>query len=85
MSKPDFFIVGTMRGGTTALHSYLSQHPAAFMPANPRSRALDCWIRNPPGWIKTLYGITKPFFRARGINPSNRLGRNSQPAAEGAG
>jgi hypothetical protein len=30
--KPDFFIVGAPRSGTTALASYLGQHPRIFMP-----------------------------------------------------
>lgn len=32
MTKPDFFIVGAPRCGTTALYSYLQQHPGVFMP-----------------------------------------------------
>jgi len=28
---PNFFIVGTTRGGTTSLHNYLKQHPDIFM------------------------------------------------------
>jgi hypothetical protein len=31
MLGPDFFIVGGPKCGTTALHSYLAQHPAVFM------------------------------------------------------
>lgn len=30
--KPDFFIVGAPRCGTTAMQDYLSQHPEIFMP-----------------------------------------------------
>ena len=32
MRKPDFFIVGGPRCGTTALYTYLREHPAVFMP-----------------------------------------------------
>lgn len=32
MAKPDFFIVGAPRCGTTAMYSYLRQHPQIFMP-----------------------------------------------------
>lgn len=32
MKKPDFFIVGAPKCGTTALQSYLSMHPDIFMP-----------------------------------------------------
>jgi len=30
--RPNFFVVGTFKGGTTSLHQYLSQHPDIFMP-----------------------------------------------------
>src|SRR5450631_4077734 len=30
---PNFFIAGVQKCGTTALYSYLSQHPGVFMPA----------------------------------------------------
>lgn len=30
--KPDFFIVGAARSGTSSLYNYLIQHPAVFMP-----------------------------------------------------
>ncbi len=29
--KPNFFIVGAPKSGTTALYSYLTQHPQIFM------------------------------------------------------
>jgi len=31
MSKPDFFLVGAPRSGTTALYTYLKSHPEIFM------------------------------------------------------
>ena len=34
MRKPDFFIVGAPRCGTTALHSYLADHPQIFLDRN---------------------------------------------------
>jgi hypothetical protein len=47
--QPDFLVIGAARAGTTALHSYLRQHPKVFMPdvKEPnffayRDRALDC-------------------------------------------
>ncbi|MBV1903153.1 MAG: sulfotransferase [Marinosulfonomonas sp.] len=30
---PEFLVIGAARSGTTALHSYLRQHPQVFMPA----------------------------------------------------
>ena len=32
LRRPDFFIVGAPRCGTTALYTYLRRHPAVFMP-----------------------------------------------------
>lgn len=32
MARPDFFIVGAPRCGTTAMYEYLRQHPQIFMP-----------------------------------------------------
>ena len=32
VTRPDFFIVGAPKCGTTSLHQYLRQHPAIFMP-----------------------------------------------------
>ncbi|MGZ8474920.1 MAG: sulfotransferase family protein [Candidatus Limnocylindria bacterium] len=32
MPKPDFFIVGAPRSGTTAMYEYLRRHPQVFMP-----------------------------------------------------
>lgn len=34
MNKPDFFIVGAPKCGTTSLYEYLRQHPEIFMPAD---------------------------------------------------
>lgn len=34
MERPDFFIVGAPRCGTTAMYAYLRQHPQVFMPTH---------------------------------------------------
>ncbi|WP_017304889.1 sulfotransferase domain-containing protein [Spirulina subsalsa] len=42
MTKPNFFIVGAPKCGTTAMHSYLEQHPEIFMlniPDSPENMA----------------------------------------------
>ncbi|HEV8352601.1 MAG TPA: sulfotransferase [bacterium] len=31
--RPDFFIVGAPKSGTTSLHAYLNEHPDVFLPA----------------------------------------------------
>ena len=35
MGKPNLFIVGAAKSGTTSLHNYLNQHPDIFM-CNPK-------------------------------------------------
>lgn len=32
MARPNFLIIGAIKGGTTSLHEYLRQHPDVFMP-----------------------------------------------------
>lgn len=33
-ARPDFFIVGAPRCGTTSMYEFLRAHPQVFMPAN---------------------------------------------------
>ncbi|MEQ9639015.1 MAG: sulfotransferase [Alphaproteobacteria bacterium] len=34
--RPNFFVVGSMKSGTTSLHRYLVRHPQIFMTENPK-------------------------------------------------
>lgn len=49
MRKPDFFIVGAGKAGTTALYHYLSQHPDVFMPTikEPHYFCSDYHLQHP--------------------------------------
>ena len=49
MSRPDFFIVGAPRSGTTALYEYLREHPQVFMPyrKEPMYFGSDLFRRQP--------------------------------------
>ena len=47
MRKPDFFIVGGMRCGTTALDHYLGQHPEIFMASPKDPHQFDSDLRWP--------------------------------------
>ncbi len=49
MNKPDFFIVGAPKCGTTAMYHFLRQHPAIFMPVvkEPHFFAPDVHPRAP--------------------------------------
>lgn len=72
---PDFVVIGTMKGGTTSLHYYLSQHPDIHMsqPKEPRffvnapepignwSRGLQ-WYRELFASDKRICGETSPYY-----------------------
>jgi hypothetical protein len=47
--KPNFFIVGAAKSGTTSLWMYLKQHPDIFMPPTMATKE--------PGYFCHLYGI----------------------------
>jgi len=53
MKKPDFFIVGAPRSGTTSLFSYLKEHPDIFM----------CVPKEPHYFCKDLYADATQFYR----------------------
>jgi len=41
--KPDFFIVGAPKSGTTSLYNYLTQHPSIFMPMHKEPHFFGGW------------------------------------------
>jgi hypothetical protein len=48
--KPDFFIVGAPKCGTTALHSALSKHPEVFLPNNKEPHFFGADLEIGDGW-----------------------------------
>lgn len=66
-TKPNFFIVGAPKSGTTALYSYLRQHPDIFMctPKEPQFFAAD--ICGHQRYITTLSQYIDLFKDARAI------------------
>jgi len=48
--KPDFFIVGAPKCGTTALHSALSNHPEVFLPKNKEPHFFGQDLEIGDGW-----------------------------------
>jgi hypothetical protein len=49
MLKPDFFIVGAPKSGTTSLYDYLKQHPEVFLPKKELYYfCYDLTFRTPP-------------------------------------
>jgi hypothetical protein len=55
--RPDFFIVGAPKAGTTSLHDYLRQHPQIFMPAVKELNYFgsDRALRNTPRLTEAEY------------------------------
>ncbi len=66
MRKPDFFIVGAGRCGTTALYEYLRAHPKVFMPVvkEPRFFADDM-----PGLMNRVASSLEYLRLFRGAGP----------------
>jgi hypothetical protein len=71
---PDFVIIGTMKGGTTSMFQYLSQHPQIHPPFRKEIKFFDIhytkglgWYRSHfPMWIKmkdgALTGEATPYY-----------------------
>jgi len=57
--KPDFFIVGAAKSGTTSLYRYLIQHPAIFMPELKEPHFFGEW--HPSTGIEDLEEYLKLF------------------------
>jgi Sulfotransferase domain len=70
MAKPDFFIVGAPRSGTTAMYEYLRRHPQVFMPEH----------KEPQHFGSDLTHLHDPLTEAdylrlfRGAKPGQRVG-----------
>lgn len=64
MKKPNFFIVGAPKCGTTAMYTYLQQHPNVFMPEvkEPHFFATDM---EAPGWSREMGEYLALFSNAR--------------------
>jgi len=79
---PDFFVVGPMKSGTTALYTMLKRHPQIYLPASkePWFFASELQLRDPPrptgtGWTpKTVEHYLSLFEDA---TPEQRVGEAS--------
>ena len=67
MNKPNFFIVGAPKSGTTALYEYLKKHPEFFMcpMKEPHFFASDVFGKNRAYRIQTLADYLGLFAQAR--------------------
>ncbi len=41
---PDFFVIGTQKGGTTSLHAYLNEHPQIHLPKSKELHFFDLYF-----------------------------------------
>lgn len=68
MNKPNFFIVGAAKSGTTTLYDYLKAHPEVFMPKDDLHKEpshfsnLISWYKNPEKYFP-LFNEAKPQHR----------------------
>ena len=74
--KPDFFIIGAPKCGTTALVSYLSEHPDVFMsePKEPHFFADD--FPHYKKYIPTIDAYER-LFEDAALKPATRVGEAS--------
>jgi hypothetical protein len=71
--RPDFFIVGTFKSGTTALYEYLRRHPRVFMPFHKEPHFFGSDLTNHYGRISEK-DYLKLFAAAA---PGQRVGEAS--------
>ena len=64
MKKPNFFIVGAPKCGTTALYTYLLSHPRIFMPRQKEPHFFSQDLHTGGGDIRTLEEYLRLFMRA---------------------
>lgn len=74
MKKPNFFIVGAPKCGTTSLYSYLRQHPDIFMPDNKEPQFFCPDLQISPDWIVDGTRYLKLFEKAGQVS---RIGEAS--------
>lgn len=83
--KPDFFVVGAARAGTTSLFNYLAQHPSVFVPdvKEPHFFYNGRWPNAPvlgekdPGEYLRLYADAPPDMRVGDASTSYLYAANA--------
>ena len=64
MKKPNLFVVGAPKCGTTSMHDYLGQHPEIFMSSRKELHYFSQDINSFPGKIKELSDYLRLFDSA---------------------
>ena len=65
MRKPDFFIVGAPRCGTTAMQAYLQQHPLIYMPPEKETHHFATDLIGPDDRFRSRQTYLRLFEGAR--------------------
>ena len=58
-AQPDFLLIGVMKGGTTSLFRYLSQHPDVLPPFRKEIKYFDCNYFNGNAWYRAHFPLKK--------------------------
>ncbi|ASJ08373.1 hypothetical protein A3L11_03645 [Thermococcus siculi] len=66
MTLPNFIICGTQKGGTTALYTYLKEHPEIFLPREKEVHYFDLNYPRGINWYEKHFRGTTPQHRAIG-------------------
>ena len=74
MNKPNFFIVGAPKCGTTSLYYYLNQHPDVFMPDNKEPQRFCPDLEIASDWVVDEKKYARLFETA---NRESRIGEAS--------
>jgi len=84
MRKPDFFIVGAPKCGTTALNDYLQAHPEIFIPAKKEIHffGADLQFQRPRVTLSEYLSYFAPVQREKRVGESSVWYLYSQQAAE---
>ena len=60
MTKPDFVIIGTQRGGTTSLFSYLTSHPLIVPPSYKELHFFSLYYDRGLDWYQAQFPTDRP-------------------------
>jgi hypothetical protein len=69
MRLPAFLCLGTQKGGTTALHKLLAQHPQVFLPSCKEVHYFSLHDQQPLSWYAEHYSAAQPDDRRGDITP----------------
>jgi hypothetical protein len=75
---PDFLIIGAKKCGTTALYSYLTQHPCITPAFKKEIYFFNAFYRKGPGWYRAFFP-TKAACKRNAVNGQKQLTGEATP------